>query len=1051
MIQPPSDTTTEYTIRARRFAALSGPFEPGLLPEVIGGVPVEETLAIAADLAEACDTRHGAEAGRWLMRGTVRHHELDALAATGELAEAIAWRRSLPLDDASGDLLDALTGIGEYGEGAVRAALDQDASRERLERIAVALDRAGPHAPAQGALDAVRSALGRLEVRARASATFERGFFGRAGEVADIEAWLARPSLRPPVTALFVTGLPGIGKSTLVDEAARRATSATPPWVMVRLDFDRAGLDVQDRVGLTMEIARQVSIELGDHAAPLRHARLAAAGGALSPDPDVKGERREHIPAELSGALGDAVRAGGRAVLLIVDTMEILRGRGETHPGRLFDCLDELCDRGLSPLSVIAAGRGDALDSAPHRLGKRIALEGLEAAAADELLARLEVPTDAFADIRELAEGNPLVLRLAALAVRDAGPQALDRATGRREVAAAYLYRFLLSRIADPQLRRLARPGLVVRRINADVIGEVLAPKLRLGRLAPGDAAQLFETLSTHHWLVEPDPSAPGWVRHRSDIRSVLLRLLYRESPATAAQIDRAAAAWFGHRPEPFAPVEAAYHRLQAMRRDGELPSVDPEVLRRFDNETIAELPPEAQDFVHLARGERTSQFRAGSEPTDELATGELAAAARELEAILERGDVIEARYVYDRAFADRPLDPRSAEADVVRTFLWRAGRWRASIRLLRKQGAVGRSDADLVERSPMVALAGLEMRAETDFAGLVRTFAQDPSLRGFADDLRSRGFKGALASGALGFALLRAGKAPSKASWDPFDPVHGAEAAWAERPTQSVGSDALSGALSRLQARVSPRPNPAQHASPEPRPARLPDLASPAGAARLLALLTPYGSPAEALRSLEADGRILRHLAGVDFELSEQGGLPPSGAGDWSIAPAVSPEGSIENIAALGLLAEWLGAAAFVLRHPDLRLLAQSAERWRRTTAGQWGYGSPTASERPWWREPDATIADRLAALVDAPDPVDAARRQLALWFGESDNGGVRAQGRIDKRLPGAVRAARAAARTDNATGAAIELLRRGVPSAFVPPLAVLFERDGRDRRRSK
>ena len=75
------------------------------------------------------------------------------------------------------------------------------------------------------------------------------------------------------------------------------------------------------------------------------------------------------------------------------------------------------------------------------------------------MLGGLDVPQTAFADIRELAEGNPLVLRLAAMAVRDAGPEALTRARGRKEVAAAYLYRFLLSRITDPTLRRLAQPG----------------------------------------------------------------------------------------------------------------------------------------------------------------------------------------------------------------------------------------------------------------------------------------------------------------------------------------------------------------------------------------------------------------------------------------------------------------------------------------------------------------------------------------------------------------------------------------------------------------
>ena len=163
-------------------------------------------------------------------------------------------------------------------------------------------------------------------------------------------AWLGRPQSGRPVTALFINGLPGIGKSTFIDEVARRASQSDPPWIVVRLDFDRGGLDVQDRIGLALEITRQIAWELGEDAAALRSARLAAAAAGATSSPNVKGS---------SGALPHPRRADPRArrraarigspVLLILDTVEVLRGRGETHPHRLFETLDELCDRGLQP------------------------------------------------------------------------------------------------------------------------------------------------------------------------------------------------------------------------------------------------------------------------------------------------------------------------------------------------------------------------------------------------------------------------------------------------------------------------------------------------------------------------------------------------------------------------------------------------------------------------------------------------------------------------------------------------------------------------------
>jgi hypothetical protein len=673
-------------------------------------------------------------------------------------------------------------------------------------------------------------------------------------------------------------------------------------------------------------------------------------------------------------------------------------------------------------------------------------------------LAELEVPTTAIPRIRKLADGNPLVLRLAAMAVRDAGPEALAKARGQREVAAAYLYRFLLSRIPDTTLRRLAQPGLVVRRINPDVIAEVLAPQLRLGKLDPSQAVSLFEALSTHHWLVEPD-ATPGWVRHRSDIRTVLLRLLYRGgSKATAARVDRAAAKWFATRPEPFAAVEAAYHQLQAMRWGGEPPTVDRQVLLQFDAETIRELPEDAQDIVLAARGERTTKFRRdrrlapeSGQPVDSV---DLAAAAAELEAVLERGDIVEAAHVYDRSFAGQPLEPESPEAAIAVLFLWRAGRWTAATKLALRQPLPGEPDGvSRQERSPLFALAQLEIWAETRFVELVRRFKDDPYAAGMARDLRERGIRGSLANGALAFALHAVGVEGRRSTFNLDDPVEAAVAAWGgEKGSRSSKStagrrpvDALAIQASRFQSLISPGGSAATKG--ERRTPRLPDPSTPAGAARLLATSTPYGSVAEAVRQLDRTPRILSHIAHVDFDISVRDGLPPSGAGDWSVAPAMSPEGSVPNLAALGLLAEWLGAAAYVLPHPDLRRIAQSAERWRRTTAGDWAYPGPPIP--PWARRPDATVADRIGQLLEADDPQAASRDLLALWWATSRGTQVDLAGRLRRRTPASIRdaAAAAAARagpvSEVAARAAVALQAHKVPAAFVPPMAVLIAMD--------
>lgn len=1028
--------TVTIVDRGRRFAALSGPFDPVVLLEALGGLSPDEAVDVAVDLASVCDTTNPVG---WLMRGTVRRNELNALAQTDALESALEWRRKHAHDSATGDLLAALEGTGSFTDEGISQTLNDPLEPEPLTRIAVALDRAGAHAPAIGSREAVRSAVGRADAGERAKVLLERGFFGREEELERAAAWLSRPySARPPVTALFINGLPGLGKSTFIDEVARRATDQVLPWIVVRLDFDRGGLDVQDRVGLAMEITRQIAWELGKDAAALRSARLAAAGTGARSTPNVKGgSRRASIPDELTRVLGGALRASGRGVLLILDTVEALRGRGETHPQRLFETLDELFTRGLSPLSIIAAGRGEPLDTIPERIGDRIELGVLDDDSADGLLGGFAIERAAYPAIREVSDGSPLVLRLVALSVQASGMAALDGVTGRRELASTYLYRFLLSRIGDETLRSLARPGLIVRRINPDLIADVLAPQVGLKGMQTTDAVTVFEALARQHWLVEPD-SVPGWVRHRSDVRKTLLENIYdAEKPATTARLNRAAARWFEGRTEPFAPFEAVYHHLQAMRSGGQPPQLSPELLYQFDKETLAELPHIARDVVHISRGDRSSKFRNGSEPRPDI---DHESAARELEAILERADIREAAYVYERSFGQGPPDPTSAAADIIRSYLWRAGRWADALDGFDPQRFFSARFRDC---SPTTTLAQLEMWAESEFAQLARAFTSKPELAEMATDLRLRGLDGSLANGALGFALLSVDAPRETASWSMADPVASAVTLWSPTTTWKPGApspavlDALAMQTSRFSTQVSAAPTGAAPGEPLP-PPQLPDLATPAGAARVLASATPYLSVIQTLMSFPRPlaSQLEAHLGASESKLKQAGGMPPSGAGDWRFAPVNSSDAGVEGLAAIGLLAEWIGATVFVQRHSDIRLIARSAERWRRTCAGDWAYGSVTAMPT-WSRKPDASIADRVAQL----DSREKCLAQLRIWAPASNDADAEnVLQELRARYPAAERSSRGATPEE----AARVLLGHQVPSAFVPALAVLTSIEG-------
>ncbi|TDD60688.1 hypothetical protein E1263_10455 [Kribbella antibiotica] len=1001
--------------QARVYAALSGPFDPVQALRSIDQVHTagpSELTAIAAGLSQACDTVLSAVTGQWLMRTAERRRILNGLAADGRVQSAVAWRWEKEPDQATDDLLCAISEVGIFAGEAIAAAVRDDTDRELLERVALGLGRAGPLAPQYEQVPRVNAALTHLDLVA--STDQNRGFFGRQAEIDRIVRWLGSAVAGRPASALYVDGLPGIGKSALLEEVAATLLRRDDEWIVVRFDFDRAGLDVLDSAGLTLEFARQVSAQLPGSEQPIKQARERVASAPL-----LKGEGQERVPEELGPVLANALSSPPRRIFLTLDTLEVLRARGETHPVRLFSWLDQLATVLNVPIAIVGAGRGGALNRTSPYVGDQIPLTGLDADSADHLLERLDVDPESWADLRIIADGNPLALRLAAKFANEHGTQDLPKARGRGELAVPYLYRFILSRLDDEALKKLAVPGLVVRLINAEVIRDVVGPQVGLKRLTVAQADELFETLANQHWLVEP--AIGGFVRHRTDMRSVLLPLLYDAGPAKAARIDRAAAKWFGARPETWSAVESAYHQLQLMRRRSAVPPIDPAVLAQLDPTTIAELPKAAQDVVLLSQGERSTSYR-GERTARGRALDPNAVA--ELRAMNERSDWPEANYIYDRAYADASFDPTGPDAIPAITFLWRSGRWREARNLLARHGGWvrvrGTHPFTPAASLPFIDLMCLlEMGGEFDFDACVQALVEDPE--GGRNVLRL-GLESTAAGvgGALRFALHRAGiEVERTGKW--YDAAGNAAAWWEQRVAASSPGDSLG--WERITGQTGPVDLGRAEAS--------------VLAARSFAVLSPFADLVSTMSQLPDHQYVGAWMTSVAEGLDVLGFLAPQGSQPWHNYGTAQ---ALQVLTDLGLLAEAVGAAAYLHEDPDLRLVGMAAERWRRTTAASWSYGSKT-KPRNWARAVDVSIVDRLAALQDGPDQYGAAKAQLEAWcpgFTADDVLGL-----LERRAPKVFADATQAARDrHDVTGAAEVLLRRYLPSAFVPGVAVLLQR---------
>jgi hypothetical protein len=374
--------------------------------------------------------------------------------------------------------------------------------------------------------------------------------------------------------AVAISGIGGAGKSTLVArfmlEHTRLSEDRRIPFGY--LDFAKASLDIGAPVELSFELLRQLDLQFPSlglargFASLFDYWRSGQAGGEPREQPD----QALSVLADILGILGRDL--GPRPYVIVLDTFEEVQYRGEERAFPFWQVLSDLQER-WPFLRVVVCGRAPV---SSLRLGGRaprpIELGDLDDGAATAFLEASgiddpELQRDVMAKFGRLPLSLKLVASLAARtdggAAALAGPRASGLATvsSADEVIQAELYGRILDRIADERVRRLAHPGLTLRRINAALILNVLNEPCGLGLDTLEEATALLEELRRETSLVSLD-NDDGDLVHRADLRRVMLKLLLTAAPAVAMQIHERAASWYLLRPDRRSAVEYAYHAL---------------------------------------------------------------------------------------------------------------------------------------------------------------------------------------------------------------------------------------------------------------------------------------------------------------------------------------------------------------------------------------------------------------------------------------------------------------------------------------------------------
>ncbi|MCQ6553288.1 AAA family ATPase [Streptomyces sp. C10-9-1] len=606
--EPGKEAPTPARWSLREALCLLGSFDEAAPERVAHGAaaggPGELSSALRALLRHDCD-RVSTRAGRRLrLRAEVRAAALERLRTPRRMREALSRAPEDPSDPArawagrllAGDLPDG----GGDGLAELHAALTVTGWFAGAPRAREALALHGRVLPDTGG---VRARIEVARLVQPLSALAGEGFVGRRRELRALAAHARVPAAGAPggsgtdrSSRLMVHGPGGIGKSSLV---ARFVLDHVGPGPTVRLpfaylSFDRADLLPQQPLTLLAEAARQLGVLRPAVAAEARAVAVLAHRTLLADrtaedesSRTLSGRRGGHDRderrlverfARLVAAAAPPEAQGPGPVLLVLDTLEIAQRHGATAMARLTHFLDALQDA-CPQVRVVLAGRAP-LDDASRRT-RRLTLSGFEPALAlgflREHIGSPAVPVDeAFlSSVVTLYGTNPLSLKLTAELVRRLGPEGLTDAAARRELTEAtgaeqlqgMLYRRILDHLDGEDLRRIANPGLAVRRVTPEVIRKVLAGPCGLGPVDWGRAEDLFAALKAEASLVEPAPDG-GAVVQRHDVRGAMLPLLRRDSAAQVREIDRLAVEYYAaaqeRRPDRAVELRAEelYHRL---------------------------------------------------------------------------------------------------------------------------------------------------------------------------------------------------------------------------------------------------------------------------------------------------------------------------------------------------------------------------------------------------------------------------------------------------------------------------------------------------------
>jgi hypothetical protein len=614
-------------VELRENVALLSAFDAVDLPSPVGAAPPGQPTE--QFLLEDCERVATREGQRWSLREGVRLEVLSALDREGRLSRFPGAINSA--DDASSMALRYIRGDAP--------ALNLQCIEELRGSMAAArwLSQTSVQVPDTTEVRARLAIEGMLEPLRM---LVEDGFFGRTRELRRLAVYtnVAQPEWRAEVPArrvrrytsiyehppLLIYGPGGAGKSTLMARFVLDYVDASDDrrFPFAYLSFDRSELRLEQPLSLLADAATQLGAlfpAVADDASRLASAVRSLVAVTAAQVSDRRSTRDASSQVVEREGSDEQILVGRFAALVeraagtddvpnvwLLDTFEVAQRQAPTAIDRLWIFLDRL-QQACPRLRVVLCGRAPVAGHATVDLP----LGELDAAAAAEMLRRqlagLHLPDEFLARIVTAVSAQPVSLRIAVLYIQAAavdGAGSFDTAESRRDLVLSLsanevegvLYRRILDHIDDDDVRRIAHPGLALRRVTPEAIQVILARPCGLGKVDSVRAQHLFYALSRELSLVEPD-SSEG-LRVRPVIRRVMLPMIERDNPAVLKKLRQAALRYYSKQDSLQAGVEVLYYRLVLGQSTRSLDRAFDDEAAGFLDAPVEEYPASSQVYL---------------------------------------------------------------------------------------------------------------------------------------------------------------------------------------------------------------------------------------------------------------------------------------------------------------------------------------------------------------------------------------------------------------------------------------------------------------------